>query len=179
MLAVQRGPIQWDDTQLGKIDQQGKSLQGQSLKFTYGFSNPFLSIMLAPDGQVNAILLPDDPTDWVLFDPLNPSTLPPLDQYGVDYSNYVKAVSRQKIRPEEGNFGIPLNGEEAIWFYRPSAEAGEGYAQMRLGEIYLRGEGVETNADAARLWLSIALTNGCPQATNLLLEIERSRAEPK
>jgi TPR repeat protein len=47
---------------------------------------------------------------------------------------------------------------------------------MRLGEIYLRGEGVETNTDLARKWLSAAMTNGCPQATNLLSEIERGSA---
>jgi hypothetical protein len=57
-------------------------------------------------------------------------------------------------------------------YYSQKATNGEGLAQMRFGEIYLRGEGVETNTDLARKWLSAAITNGYPQATNLLLEIE-------
>lgn len=61
-------------------------------------------------------------------------------------------------------------------FYIPKAEAGEGSAQMRLGEIYLHGEGVETNIPFARKWLSLALTNGYPRAADLLRESSNSPA---
>jgi hypothetical protein len=60
----------------------------------------------------------------------------------------------------------------ALKFYQSKAEAGDGFAQLRLGEIYFRGQGVETNLPLARHWLSMALANGYPQATNLLHEIE-------
>ena len=57
-------------------------------------------------------------------------------------------------------------------FYQSQATNGDAYTQFRLGGFYLHGEGVETNVTLARLWLSTALTNGYPQATNLLNEIE-------
>ena len=56
--------------------------------------------------------------------------------------------------------------------YQLQAEGGDGFAQMRLGEIYFRGDGIETNIILARKWLSTASTNGYPQVTNLLSEIE-------
>lgn len=62
--------------------------------------------------------------------------------------------------------------QRVLEFYSQKATNGDGAAQLRLGEIYLRGQGVETNLPLAQKWLSMALTNGCPQATNLLQEIE-------
>lgn len=67
--------------------------------------------------------------------------------------------------------------QAALKFWQSKAEAGDGFAQLRLGEIYLHGEGVETNAALARKWLSAALTNDYPQATNLLMEIEANTRE--
>jgi TPR repeat protein len=64
--------------------------------------------------------------------------------------------------------------QAALRFWQAKAEAGDGYAQMRLGEIYFRGDGVETNTDLVRKWWSLARTNGYPQVTNLLFEIERN-----
>ena len=61
--------------------------------------------------------------------------------------------------------------------YREQAQAGDGLAQLRLGEMYLRGEGVEANTMLARQWLSAALTNGYAQASRLLAEIESAGSE--
>jgi hypothetical protein len=63
--------------------------------------------------------------------------------------------------------------QRTVATYQSQAASGDGFAQLRLGEIYLHGEGVETNVALARKWLSIAATNGYPEATNKLLEIER------
>ena len=51
----------------------------------------------------------------------------------------------------------------------------DGFAQYRLGEIYLQGEGVETNFVYAKHYLSMAITNGYPEATNLLNAIESTK----
>jgi hypothetical protein len=233
VLATQQGPIQLlHRTELEKIALQRRSLQGQALWFFGGWENPYLSIMLAPSGQVSSIILSPFKPPWEPFDPLDLSSLPQLEKYGVDYSNYTKAVLKLKealsnsgrsVSPEEMGavlypsltleqkaiFGRPVSPKEAnavlspltpeqkaaqvkagqarrvalqqsmIKFYQHKAEAGEGFAQMRLGEIYLRGEGVKTNTNLARKWLSAAMTNGCPQATNLLSEIERGSARSK
>jgi hypothetical protein len=64
--------------------------------------------------------------------------------------------------------------QNILKFYQPQADAGDGFAQFRLGEIYLHGEGVETNFVLAQKWFGIAATNGFPEATNFLNKLEQS-----
>jgi hypothetical protein len=64
--------------------------------------------------------------------------------------------------------------QRVLKFYLSRADAGDGFAQFRLGDIYFRGEGGETNFVLAQKWLSRAVTNGHPEATNLLNQLERS-----
>jgi hypothetical protein len=81
----------------------------------------------------------------------------------------------QKTRVQQEKTQMVKRQEAAkrvVDFYSQKATDGDGNAQLRLGEIYLRGQGVETNLPLARQRLSMALTNGCPQAANLLREIE-------
>jgi|SRR5665213_930783 len=62
---------------------------------------------------------------------------------------------------------------KVIGYYTKQAESGDGYSQLRLGQMYLRGEGgCETNYSAAKLWLLRALTNGYPEASNSLSAIQ-------
>ncbi len=61
--------------------------------------------------------------------------------------------------------------------YQEHAQGGDGLSQLQLGEMYLRGEGVEANTALARQWLSAALTNGYARATDLLAEIESGGAK--
>jgi hypothetical protein len=104
----------------------------------------------------------------------------PLYDYGIPVSAqemnaalYPPLTPEQKAAQAKAEQARHTAGQQAIVkFYQPKAEAGDGFAQMRLGEIYLRGEGVETNTDLARKWLSAAITNGYPQATNLLFETD-------
>lgn len=58
-------------------------------------------------------------------------------------------------------------------FYRQQASAGESYAQYRVGEMFLRGQGTETNIIQARKWLTMAATNGQPEAAALLKGLSR------
>jgi hypothetical protein len=64
--------------------------------------------------------------------------------------------------------------QKVLNFYQSPADAGDGFAQLRLGEIYFHGEGGKTNFVLAQKWLSRAVTNGHPEATNLLNQLERS-----
>jgi hypothetical protein len=104
----------------------------------------------------------------------------PLYDYGTPVSLeemsavlYPPPTPEQKAAQAKAEQARRAAGKQAlVKLYQTQAEAGDGFAQMRLGEIYLRGEGVESNNDLARKWLSAAITNGYPQETNLLLEIE-------
>lgn len=58
--------------------------------------------------------------------------------------------------------------------YYSQATNGDCYAQFRLGGFYLHGEGVNTNMTLAKLWLSMAFTNGYTPASNLLNEIHEN-----
>lgn len=90
-LASQTGAVSLTD-----IPFETRFLQEQALRFDWNWANPDLSIMLAPDGKVRAIILPRIKPVWRPFDPLNPQELPNLQRYGVDYGNYVKALESQK-----------------------------------------------------------------------------------
>jgi hypothetical protein len=58
--------------------------------------------------------------------------------------------------------------QKVLFFQKEQATNGLGIFQYELGLRYLRGDGVETNIDLARLWLARAQTNGYPNAvTNL------------
>jgi len=56
------------------------------------WTNPLLSIMLAPGGQVAAIVAA--PPGWQPFDPSQPAALPPVP--GIDYSRYRQALAAGK-----------------------------------------------------------------------------------
>jgi hypothetical protein len=64
--------------------------------------------------------------------------------------------------------------QRVLKVYQSRAETGDGFAQFRLGEIYFHGEGVETNFVLAQKWFTIAVTNGHPEATNFLNQLERN-----
>jgi hypothetical protein len=64
--------------------------------FTWYWDNPCLCIALSPDGNVRTMLqsAPDGyAARWQPFDPLDPKNFPDLRRYGVNYSNYIAAIS--------------------------------------------------------------------------------------
>jgi len=63
--------------------------------------------------------------------------------------------------------------QNVLKHYQSQADTGDGFAQFRLGEIYFRGEYGETNFVLAQKWLTIAVTNGHPEATNLLNKLSQ------
>lgn len=59
---------------------------------TWNYTNPVLSIVLAPSGQVSAIIgVPKGARQP--FDPTDQAALPKLARYGVDYSRYLRALA--------------------------------------------------------------------------------------
>jgi hypothetical protein len=55
------------------------------------WTDPLLSIVLAPGGQVTAIVSAPRTVGWQPFDPAQPDTLPPVP--GIDYSRYREALA--------------------------------------------------------------------------------------
>lgn len=60
----------------------------------WGWTNPSMSIALAPGGQVLAIF-GAPPSRYQPFDPQHARELPELAQYGIDYSKYLRTITAQ------------------------------------------------------------------------------------
>jgi hypothetical protein len=60
------------------------------------WTNPSMSLMIGP-GHVLAMIMPAHPESWQPFDPFKPSTFPDLKRYGVDYTDYVNTLNREKL----------------------------------------------------------------------------------
>ena len=58
--------------------------------------------------------------------------------------------------------------EEAVAWYRKAAEQGDAKGQLSLGEMYLKGEGVEQDLAQGVAWVTKAAENGSTEAMRLL-----------
>ena len=104
----------------------------------------------------------------------------PMYDCGIPYSaQAVNAILHPPLTPEQKEAQAQvkaarkLAGQQAvIKNYEDKATNGDGFAQYRLGEIYLHGEGTETNTAYAKHYLEMAETNSYPEATNLLNQIK-------
>ncbi|MGE3297716.1 MAG: tetratricopeptide repeat protein [Porticoccaceae bacterium] len=79
---------------------------------------------------------------------------------------------------ETGRFGAPLDKAEAARWYRKSAEQGYQNAQYNLGVLYLRGEGVEQDPQAAVHWLRLAAEQRNPAAIAALEKLGVNKPDP-
>jgi len=60
------------------------------------WTDPLLSIVLAPGGRVGAIVAaPKSYLGWQPFDPARPNALPPVP--GIDYSLYLDALAKGHV----------------------------------------------------------------------------------
>jgi hypothetical protein len=82
------------------------------------------------------------------------------EQKQIDAKNRDAEQQNQKAKVEKSK-ELKL---KTFKYYSDEAQKGDGYAQMRLGELYLHGDGVGTNLNLARKWLWTASTNGYPDA---------------
>ena len=86
------------------------------------------------------------------------------------------AVREAKAKAEASSRAQMANRERArvakiISYQLTQASNGFPSFQLEIGKRYLKGDGVETNIDLARHWLSSAATNGESQAVKLLSSI--------
>jgi TPR repeat protein len=63
-----------------------------------------------------------------------------------------------------GDGGTPRNEARAVELFTVAAEKGHKRAQLNLGTLYLRGQGVPRDLIQARAWLEKAAANGDPYA---------------
>jgi TPR repeat protein len=64
----------------------------------------------------------------------------------------------------QGLAGTPRNDTRAVELFEKAANAGHARAQLNLGILYLRGQGVPRDLIQARAWLEKAAAGGDPQA---------------
>jgi len=64
----------------------------------------------------------------------------------------------------EGLAGMPRNDAKAVELFQRAAQAGNRRAQLDLGVLYLRGQGVTRDLQQARAWLQQAASDGNPYA---------------
>lgn len=85
-------------------------------------------------------------------------------QAGVEASKKAAEAKRQ---------GKLYTDTKVFEFYRQQATNGDGFAQLRLGECFLNGQGTETNLEAAIEWLQKAAAKGNHEASNKLATLSR------
>ena len=68
----------------------------------------------------------------------------------------------------QGDGGTPRNDARAAELFARAAEKGHQRAQLNLGTLYLRGQGVPRDLIQARAWLEKAAANGDPYALYVL-----------
>ena len=64
----------------------------------------------------------------------------------------------------QGDGGTPRNEARAVELFGQAAEKGHQRAQLNLGMLYLRGQGVPRDVIQARAWLEKAAASGDPYA---------------
>ena len=60
---------------------------------------------------------------------------------------------------DEG-LGVPQDYNEAVKWYRLSAEQGDAFAQSNLGVMYANGQGVPQDYALAHMWFNLSGSNG-------------------
>ena len=73
--------------------------------------------------------------------------------------------------------GVPQNFQEALKWYRTSAELGDINAQRILGEMYLKGQNVQKDDAEAANWFGKAARQGDPKALNDLKAMADNKEE--
>jgi TPR repeat protein len=84
------------------------------------------------------------------------------------------ADAAQKLAAQNNLARQQESARKTFEFYSQKATNGDAFAQLRLGQLYLTGEGVVTNIEQARFWLFCATTNGRTDAADLLLSLPAS-----
>jgi hypothetical protein len=104
-LAAKRGIFPLRSTVLAADGMLGCELHPDAIGGRFDWTWPCLSLALAPGKQINCLICSEvfmDPMVrrhyWQPFDPFKPETLPRLNHYGLDYSNYIAALNGQNVK---------------------------------------------------------------------------------
>jgi hypothetical protein len=100
ILATHQGIIPLHSTALAADGMGGRELRPNSMGGRFDWTWPCLSLALCPDPKIKSFVCSEVFLDaairahyWQPFDPLDPKTLPNLQHFRVDYSNYISAIS--------------------------------------------------------------------------------------
>ena len=104
-LAAKSGVVSARSTVLAVDGMEGRELYRNAMGGRFDWVWPCLSIALAPDQNIHCLICSDvylDPTirrdSWQPFDPLKPETLPNLEHFGLDFSDYTAALRKLDAR---------------------------------------------------------------------------------
>jgi hypothetical protein len=99
VLNANHGIIPLRATVLAADGMEGRDLRPDALGGRFDWAWPCLSVAFTPSPHIQSLVCSEvfmDPTIrrhfWQPFDPFKPETLPNLDHYGLDFSNYMAAV---------------------------------------------------------------------------------------
>ncbi len=84
----------------------------------------------------------------------------PLVQFNQYYADYANDEQAQIFIGDLYYFGLrgmARNYGRAVHYYRLAAELGNAYAMGRLGDVYIKGEGVEANNKTALQYIQQAI----------------------
>ena len=103
ILASHQGIIPLRSTMLAADGMEGHELRQNAMGGRFDWTWPCLSLSLSPHPEISSFICSEvflDPAIrqhyWQPFDPLIPKTLPDLQHYGIDYSDYIAAMSAPK-----------------------------------------------------------------------------------
>jgi len=90
----------------------------------------------------------------------------PIAQQGVAEAQYNLAGMYAK------GYGVKINDEQAVFWYKKAAEQGHGRSQFNLGVMYLIGSGTDKSVENAKHWLHLAYENDINEAETLWYQHE-------
>ena len=102
ILTIKHGLYPLHKTVMAVNGMLGRDLRNDAIGGRFDWSWPCLSIALSQKKEINCLICSEiflDPVlrqhCWQPFDPFQPATLPKLEHYGINYSNYTATLQKQ------------------------------------------------------------------------------------
>lgn len=114
----------------------------------------------------HADLTSNVPLDVSRFELMDAATLNAHAQSGNQHAQFFLAK-----RLQHGE-GMPKNASTAVYWYERAASQNIAPAQLNLGIMYLKGEGVQANMNEGRKWLEKAVHLGDNRASYALAVLD-------
>lgn len=91
----------------------------------------------------------------------------------------VKADESARLAEAAAKLEIENRKRKAFESTEAKAKSGDAFYQLRLGELYMKGEGTSADSEQAKAWLFKAWGGGQTQASNLIYQIRASEVGAK